>query len=143
CHHRIASEQANARVGLPEVKVGLFPGAGGTQRVARMMPAGEALQFLLKGDQLRLDQAKAMKLVDAIVPAAELVEQAKAWIKSDGRARAPWDLEEFRVPGGSVYSRVGMMTFPVANALYRRETYDNYPAARAIMQVVYEGLQLP
>src|SRR5262249_23634792 len=48
-----------------------------------------------------------------------------------------------RVPGGSVYSRVGMMTFPVANALYRRETYDNYPAARAIMQVVYEGLQLP
>ena len=36
-----------------------------------------------------------------------------------------------------------MMTFPAANAIYRRETYDNYPAARAIMQVVYEGLQLP
>ena len=36
-----------------------------------------------------------------------------------------------------------MMTFPPANAIYRRETYDNYPAARAIMQVVYEGLQLP
>ena len=36
-----------------------------------------------------------------------------------------------------------MMTFPAANAIYRRETYDNYPAARAILQVVYEGLQLP
>ena len=46
-------------------------------------------------------------------------------------------------PAGSVYSKAGMMTFPPANAIYRRETYDNYPAARAIMQVVYEGLQLP
>jgi 3-hydroxyacyl-CoA dehydrogenase/enoyl-CoA hydratase/3-hydroxybutyryl-CoA epimerase len=42
-----------------------------------------------------------------------------------------------------VYSKAGMMTFPAANAIYRRETYDNYPAARAILQVVYEGLQLP
>jgi len=47
------------------------------------------------------------------------------------------------LPGGPVYSKAGMMTFPAANAIYRRETYDNYPAARAIMQVVYEGLQLP
>ena len=42
-----------------------------------------------------------------------------------------------------MYSKAGMMVFTPANALYRRETYDNYPAARAIMQVVYEGLQLP
>src|SRR5262249_34394456 len=41
------------------------------------------------------------------------------------------------------YSKAGMMVFPPANALYRRETYDNYPAARAILQTVYEGLQLP
>ena len=57
------------RLGLPEIKVGLFPGAGGTQRIARMMPPADALQFLLKGDQLRLNRAKAMKLVDAVVPA--------------------------------------------------------------------------
>ena len=56
-------------LGLPEVKIGLFPGAGGTQRIARMMPPADALQFLLKGDQLRLNRAKAMKLVDAVVPA--------------------------------------------------------------------------
>jgi 3-hydroxyacyl-CoA dehydrogenase / enoyl-CoA hydratase / 3-hydroxybutyryl-CoA epimerase len=143
CHHRVAAESAKTRLGLPEVKVGLFPGAGGTQRIARMMPPGDALQFLLKGDQLRLDQAKSMKLIDAIVPAAELVPQAKAWIKSGGTATAPWDAEGFRLPGGPVYSKAGMMTFPAANAIYRRETYDNYPAARAIMQVVYDGLQLP
>src|SRR5262249_41550219 len=88
-------------------------------------------------------QAKGMKLIDAIVPAAELVPHAKAWIKAGGRATAPWDTEGFRLPGGVVYSKVGMMTFPAANAIYRRETYDNYPGARAIMQVVYEGVQLP
>jgi len=144
CHHRVAAESEKTRVGLPEIKVGLFPGAGGTQRVARMMPAGDALQFLLKGDQLRLAQASAMKLIDAVVPAGDLVRHAKDWIKGgDAKAKAPWDAEHFRPPGGPVYSAAGKMTFAAANAIYRRETYDNYPAARAIMQVVYEGLQLP
>ena len=143
CHHRIAADNPRTRVGLPEIKVGLFPGAGGTTRVARMMQPGDALQFLLKGDQLRLAHAKSMKLIDAVVPAGDLVRKAKDWIKAGGKAKAPWDEEGYRLPGGPVYSRAGMMTFPAANAIYRRETYDNYPAARAIMQVVYEGLQLP
>src|SRR6185369_8397638 len=143
CHQRIAADNDKTRVGLPEIKIGLFPGAGGTQRVARMMTAADALQFLLKGDQLRLNRAKAMKLVDAVVPAAELINAAKAWIKGGGKAKAPWDVEGFRLPGGPVYSKGGMMTFPAANAIYRRETYDNYPAARAILQVVYEGLLVP
>ena len=143
CHHRVAADNDKTRLGLPEIKIGLFPGGGGTQRIARMLPPADALQFLLKGDQLRLDRAKAMKIVDQIVPAADLVATAKAWIKGGGKAVAPWDVDGFKLPGGPVYSKAGMMVFPPANALYRRETYDNYPAARAILQVVYEGLQLP
>ena len=143
CHHRVAGESANTRVGLPEIKIGLFPGAGGTQRIARMMPPADALRFLLKGEHLRLAQAKDMKLIDAIVLAADVVPHAKDWIRTSGVAKAPWDVEGFRLPGGPVYSKAGMMTFPAANAIYRRETYDNYPSARAVMQVVYEGLQLP
>ena len=108
-----------------------------------MMAPADALQFLLKGDQLRLSRAKSMKLVDAVVPAGDLVKTAKDWIKANPKAKEPWDVEGFRLPGGQVYSKAGMMTFPAANAIYRRETYDNYPAARAILQVVYEGLQLP
>ncbi|MGL4496953.1 MAG: enoyl-CoA hydratase-related protein, partial [Beijerinckiaceae bacterium] len=53
CHYRIASDDAATRVGLPEIKVGLFPGAGGTQRVARLMQTGDALQMLFKGDQIK------------------------------------------------------------------------------------------
>ena len=142
CHQRVAADNAKTRLGLPEIKIGLFPGAGGTQRVARMLPPADALQFLLKGDQLKLDRAKAMKLVDSVVPPGDLIKAAKDWIKAGGKPVAPWDVKGFKLPGGPVYSKAGMMVFPPANAIYRRETYDNYPAARAILQVVYEGLQL-
>jgi 3-hydroxyacyl-CoA dehydrogenase/enoyl-CoA hydratase/3-hydroxybutyryl-CoA epimerase len=143
CHRRIAADNPRLRVGQPEVKVGLIPGAGGTQRIARMMPPSDALQFLLKGDQLQLPRAKAMKLIDTVVPKADLIRTAKEWIKAGGSAKAPWDVDGFKLPGGPVYSKAGIMVFTPANAIYRRETYDNYPAARAILQVVYEGLQLP
>ncbi len=142
CHQRVASDNPKTRLGLPEIKIGLFPGAGGTIRVSRMLQPADALQFLLKGDQLKTDRAKAMKLIDNVVPAADLIKAAKDWIKAGGKAVKPWDEKGFRLPGGPVYSKAGMMTFPPANAIYRRETYDNYPAARAILQVVYEGLQV-
>jgi 3-hydroxyacyl-CoA dehydrogenase/enoyl-CoA hydratase/3-hydroxybutyryl-CoA epimerase len=143
CHHRVAAQNPQTRLGLPEIKVGLFPGAGGTTRIARMLPPADALQFLLKGDLIKVERAKAMKLIDAIVAPAELVKTAKDWIKTGGKPKNPWDVDGFKLPGGAVYSKAGMMTFPAANAIYRRETYDNYPAARAILQVVYEGLLLP
>ncbi|GLS18309.1 enoyl-CoA hydratase [Labrys miyagiensis] len=144
CHYRIGvSDNDKARVGLPEVKVGLFPGAGGTTRVSRLMKPDQALQMLLKGDRLRISQAHKMGLLHAVAPRDELIAKAKEWIKAGGSPKAPWDVEGFRLPGGLVYSKAGMMVFPPANALYRRETYDNYPAARAILQSVYEGLQLP
>jgi 3-hydroxyacyl-CoA dehydrogenase/enoyl-CoA hydratase/3-hydroxybutyryl-CoA epimerase len=143
CHHRVASANPKTRVGLPEIKVGLFPGGGGTQRLARMLPTADALQLLLKGDQLKLDRAKGLKLLDNVVAPEELIRSAKDWIKAGGKGEAPWDAKGFKLPSGPVYSRAGMMTFPPANAIYRRETYDNYPAARAVLQVVYEGLQVP
>ena len=143
CHHRIAADNDKARLGLPEIKIGLFPGAGGTTRISRMMLPADALQFLLKGDQLRVNRAKGMKLIDNVVPAADLVKAAKDWIKAGGKAEAPWDVKGFKNPGGLVWSKAGMMTFMPANAIYRRETYDNYPAARAILQSVFDGLQLP
>ena len=143
CHHRVASDNDKVRLGLPEIKIGLFPGAGGTTRISRMMLPGDALQFIAKGDQLRAARAKGMKLIDNVVPAADLVKAAKDWIKGGGKAEAPWDVKGFKNPGGPVWSKAGMMTFSPASALYRKQTYDNYPAARAIMQVVFDGLQLP
>ncbi|MCG6205297.1 3-hydroxyacyl-CoA dehydrogenase NAD-binding domain-containing protein [Rhodopseudomonas sp. HC1] len=143
CHYRVAADNPKTRLGLPEIKVGLFPGGGGTQRIPRIVNPQEAMTILLKGDQLKLDKAKALKLVDAVVPADQLIDTAKQWIKAGGKAVAPWDEKGFKLPGGPVFSKQGMMMFPAGNAIYRRETYDNYPAARAIMSCVYEGLQVP
>src|ERR1700686_2250252 len=143
CHYRVAADNPRTRLGLPEAKVGLFPGAGGTQPVPRLRAPPEARQLLLKGEAVNLDKAKALKLIDAIVPAGDLIKAAKDWIKGGGKAVAPWDETGFKLPGGPVYSKAGMMMFPAGNAIFRRETYDNYPAARAIMSCVYEGLQLP
>ena len=143
CHHRVLADDEKTRVGLPEIKVGLFPGGGGTQRVARLMQTGDALQMLFKGEQIRPLMAKNMGLAHAVAPAAELVERAKAWIREGGSPVAPWDVPKFKAPSGKVYSPAGMMIWPPANAIYRRETHDNYPAAKAILASVYEGLQLP
>ncbi|SDO44818.1 FAD-dependent oxidoreductase [Afipia sp. GAS231] len=143
CHYRVAADNPKTRLGLPEVKVGLFPGAGGTQRVPRIVSPQDAMQLLLKGEAINLAKAKALNLIHAIVPAAEMIQAAKEWIKGGGKAVAPWDEKGFKLPGGAVFSKAGMMMFPAGNAIYRRETYDNYPAARAIMSCVYEGLQLP
>ncbi len=143
CHHRIVADLDKARVGLPEIKVGLFPGAGGTQRVARLMPTPDALQMLLKGDQIRPAAAKKMGLVHEVAPADQIVALAKAWVKANPHAKAPWDDPKFKLPSGKVFSAPGMMIWPPANAIYRRETHDNYPAAKAVLQSVFEGLQLP
>ena len=143
CHYRVMADDDKTKVGLPEIKVGLFPGAGGTQRVARLMQTGDALQFLFRGEQAKPKAALGGKLVHEIAPRGEIIERARAWILAGGKAIAPWDAKEFKNPSGKVFSPTGMMIWPAANAIYRRETYDNYPAAKAILHAVYEGLQLP
>ena len=104
------------------------------------MQTGDALQMLFKGEQIRPLMAKNMGLVDEVAPRDQIVETAKAWIRgggSGGRALGP--AEASRLPSGKVYSPAGIMIWPPANAIYRRETHDNYPAAKAILQAVYEG----
>jgi len=143
CHHRIVSDDPKTRVGLPEVKVGLFPGAGGTQRVARLMQTGDALQMLFKGEQIKALPARNMGLVHQVLPKEVMVEAGCDWIKAGGSGVAPWDEKGFKLPSNKVHSPAGMQIWPPANAIYRRETQGNYPAAQAILSSVYEGLQLP
>ncbi|MCA1360785.1 enoyl-CoA hydratase/isomerase family protein [Bradyrhizobium sp. IC3069] len=143
CHYRVAADNPKTRVGLPEIKFGLLPGAGGTQRVPRIVALQDAMQILLKGHEMNLARAKELKLIDTIVAQTDLIRAAKDWIRDGGKAVARWDEQEFKLPNGPVFSNASRMIFRAANALHRRETYDNYPAARAVISCVYEGLQLP
>lgn len=143
CHYRILSDNKKTVIGLPEIKIGIFPGAGGTQRVARLAPASDALLMMMKGEALKPEAAKKINLIHDIAPQNEIVTRAKAWIKQGGGAVAPWDQEKFKLPSGAIYSKAGMTVWSAANAIVRKETFDNYPAAKALVQSVYEGLQVP
>ncbi|MGH6874840.1 MAG: 3-hydroxyacyl-CoA dehydrogenase NAD-binding domain-containing protein, partial [Aestuariivirgaceae bacterium] len=140
CHRRIAADDPSARIGQPEVKVGLLPGAGGTQRLPRLAGAESALELMLTGRHIDPAQALKLGVIDEIAPAGELLERAKRWILSGGKAVQSWDEKSLKIPGGPPYGAHGMQMWPTANALYRKETFDNYDAQRAIMKCVYEGL---
>ena len=143
CHYRVMSDDPKTQVGLPEVKVGLLPGGGGTQRVARLIGAQGALMMFSEGKSLRAQEAKGMGLVHEVAPAAELVERARSWVREKGDAIAPWDKKDFKVPGGLPYSPQGAQVFVMGNAMLRKQSYGNYPAVLNIMKCVYEGLQVP
>ncbi|WP_353643079.1 3-hydroxyacyl-CoA dehydrogenase NAD-binding domain-containing protein [Mesorhizobium sp. WSM2239] len=143
CHGRVAADSDKVKMALPEVKVGIFPGAGGTQRVPRLAQPQEALQMLTSGQNLTPQKAKAMGLIHEIAPPEKLIEAAKAMIKNGLKPVQPWDEKGFKLPGGPVYSAAGANLWPPAIAILRRETYGNYPAASAILKCVYEGLLVP
>jgi 3-hydroxyacyl-CoA dehydrogenase/enoyl-CoA hydratase/3-hydroxybutyryl-CoA epimerase len=143
CHGRVASSAKQVKIGLPEVKVGIFPGAGGTQRVARLANTQDALQMMTTGQTLSAARAKAMNLVHQVVEPGELINAAKQMIKDGLKPVAPWDEKGFKVPGGGIWTPAAAQLWPAASAIMRRETAGNYPAALAILKSVYEGLQVP
>jgi 3-hydroxyacyl-CoA dehydrogenase/enoyl-CoA hydratase/3-hydroxybutyryl-CoA epimerase len=144
CHYRVMADDPKAGIGLPEVKVGLLPGAGGTQRVPRLIGVTEALKLITEGRQLSPQEALKKGLVHEIAPAGELVERARQWILKGGEGVQPWDKKGFRVPGGAGQSTPGaFQTFMAGTALTAKSTMRNYPAPLAILSCVYEGSQVP
>jgi 3-hydroxyacyl-CoA dehydrogenase/enoyl-CoA hydratase/3-hydroxybutyryl-CoA epimerase len=143
CHGRIAADTDKVKIALPEVKIGIFPGAGGTQRVPRLTNQQDALQMMTTGQNLKPSRAKAMGLIHQVVPADELISAAKQMIKDGLKPVQPWDEKGFKLPGGKIYTPAGAQMWPAASAILRRETHMNYPGAQAILKCVYEGLQVP
>ena len=142
CHHRVLVDDPKIQIGLPEAKVGLLPGGGGTQRLPRLMGVMAAAPYLLEGKSFRPSDAKSAGVVDQLVPRGEEVEAAKAWVKT-GDPVARWDKKDFKIPGGGPYTKGAQQIFVMGNAMLRKQTYGNYPAQVNIMKAVYEGLQVP
>ena len=143
CHYRVVADNPKIQLSLPEAKVGLLPGAGGTQRLPRLMGVMNAASYLLEGKSMKPAEALAAKVVHEVVAADQVVEAAKTWVKTKGDPVAPWDKKDFKLPGGGPYSPGGSQVFVMGNAMLRKSTYGNYPAQLNIMKAVYEGTQVP
>jgi len=141
CHRRIVADNPKAKIGLPEILVGIFPGSGGTTRLVRMMGPMMAAPFLLEGKMLPPAKCKAAGVIDEVVPADELLARAKEWVLTAGPADMikPWDAKGYKMPGGAPYHPAGFMTFVGAVAMVHGKTQGVYPAAKAMLSAIYEG----
>ena len=138
--HRIfAANNPKARIGLPEIMVGIFPGAGGTTRFVRKMGAMAASPFLLEGKLVSPDAALKAGIIDEV--ADDPMAAAHAWVLNakDADLLKPWDAKGYKMPGGAPYHPAGFMTFVGANAMVNGKTQGVYPAAKALLSAVYEG----
>ncbi len=143
CHYRVLSNGPKSQIGLPEIKIGLFPGGGGSQRLPRLIGAQAALMAMSEGKSFKPQEALGAGIVDEIADDDKVVEAAKTWIKTKGDPVARWDKKDFKIPGGGPYHPAGSQVFIMGNALLRKQSYGNYPAVINLMHSVYEGLQLP
>lgn len=144
CHYRLLADAPRCVVGLPEVTLGLLPGAGGTQRLPRLIGIAKALPLILEGRHVAPAEALSLGIVDEVVAADVIVQFARAWIATRPDPRQPWDRDGFRVPGGVGPSAPhAKNSFMTGVAAIRASTGDNWPAPKAILSTVYEGTQLP
>ncbi|MCO4847254.1 MAG: enoyl-CoA hydratase/isomerase family protein [Yoonia sp.] len=143
CHRIFAADNPKAKIGLPEIMVGIFPGAGGTTRLVRKMGAMAASPLLLEGKMNSPQAALRAGVIDEVVPADELLSAAKAWVLSAPKIVKPWDEKGYKMSGGAPYHPAGFMTFVGASAMVNGKTQGAYPAAKALLSAVYEGALVP
>ncbi len=145
CHRIFAADNPKAKIGLPEIMVGIFPGAGGTTRLVRKLGAIAASPLLLEGKLNTPAKAKAAGVVDEVVPADQLLTKAKEWVlnATDADIVKPWDQKGYKMPGGAPYHPAGFMNFVGASAMVNGKTMGVYPAAKALLSAVYEGALVP
>jgi 3-hydroxyacyl-CoA dehydrogenase/enoyl-CoA hydratase/3-hydroxybutyryl-CoA epimerase len=142
CHYRVAGDNPKSQFGLPESKVGLLPGAGGTQRLPRLIGVQNAAMMILQGEPKKPAEAKALGFINEVVPMGEAVAACRKWLSASPKAVQPWDEKGFRVKDGP-YTPGGGMAFIGGNAMLGKQTFGNYPAQKHIMSCLYEGIQVP
>ncbi len=140
CHARFAIDDPRLKIGQPEVKLGLLPGGGGTQRLPRLLGIQQGLQICAEGNDLAPAKAKQIGLLaDTATDRADLMAKAKAWIAANPKAQQPWDNPKFKWPGGDSRSEGAKQIFAIAPSIASAKSYGNYPAVKHIMSCVFEG----
>ena len=144
CHRIFAADNPKAKIGLPEILIGIFPGAGGTTRITRKMDLMMAAPILLQGQLNPPQKAKTLGLIDEVCT-GDVIKSAKDWVKTatDADIVKPWDVKGFKIPGGVPYSAAGFMRYVGASAMVHGNTMGVYPAAQNMLSAIYEGAGVP
>ncbi len=144
CHHRIALNSTKIKLGFPEIKVGLFPGAGGTVKAPYLLGIQNALMYLLQGIEARPPKALKDGLIDAVAEnEEEMLAAAKKYILETPNPVQPWDNKKHRIPGGALWTPNGVQTMVGASGNVGKLTHGNYPSAQKIIKVIHDGIQIP
>ena len=144
CHGRVASDAPRTQLGLPEVQLGLLPGAGGTQRLPRLIGVQAALDLILTGKAVRASKARRLGLVDEVVPPSILldtaVEHARALAAGKSRSevrRSPREAVTRAALEGNPIGR--RLLFSEARKQVLKKSGGHYPAPERALEVVREG----
>ncbi len=143
-HHRIAVDDSKIQLGLPEVGLGLLPGASGVTKMTRALGILAAQPYLMEGKLFGPKQALDLGLIHALAADAQaLTNQALVWLEANQAnpqaATHPWEAREYRIPGGKPTSPSIAMGLAVAPAMLRKRTWGLMPAPEAIMACMIEG----
>ena len=142
CDRRILTDHPRTQIGFPEVKLGLFPGWGGTVRAPRLAGLGNAVELITSGRSLSARQAVAMGLADQFVAPERLEAAAIAMVRQEAQSgRYRQDRETRRGSIAFSETELGFLGL-TASAMIRRETKGHYPAPEAALEVILEGSQL-
>ena len=140
CHYRVAIDEPKTKIGLPEVKLGLLPGGGGTQRLPRLIGIQAAAPLILEGKELNPAAAKQQGIVHELAKdREEMLAKAKAWCLANPKPVQPWDDKKFKFPGGDSRHPGTVQMLAIAPSMANAKTQGNYPAARNILSSIYEG----
>jgi 3-hydroxyacyl-CoA dehydrogenase/enoyl-CoA hydratase/3-hydroxybutyryl-CoA epimerase len=143
-HRRIAwGDPSKIRLSFPEATIGLLPGAGGTQRVPRLMGIAKSLPHLLDGLPISADLAIETGLLHEISGDGDAaLDAARRWLLDNPSASQPWDVKGYRFPAGP-HTPSGYATFPFIVAATLGNGPADHPARANILRAVYEGVQVP
>jgi 3-hydroxyacyl-CoA dehydrogenase / enoyl-CoA hydratase / 3-hydroxybutyryl-CoA epimerase len=145
CHRRIAVDASGVVFGLPEVTLGLLPGAGGVTRITRMLGIADGfMKVLAQGQRHKPAVALEIGIVDELVASREeALERAGAWIGEHPEARQPWDSPGYRIPGGTPSTPKLAAVLPAFPANLRKQLKGApLPAPRNILAAAVEGAQV-
>lgn len=143
CHARVCVNSSAPILGLPEIQLGLLPGAGGTQRLPRVIGLEAATKMLLDGNPVNSDQALALGLVEQVCAAEQLLDQAVKMVRSMS-VGARWDSEGWSVAAADITTCSGENWPQQALSWVGLTPRDQllYPAVNAIISCLGEGLPL-